>query len=89
MLPRPTARRYARSVLSSTGPLLVGTVLAICCDDDTPAAPALVRFRAVLSGSEEVPPVTTAATGTRKFTFSRTNDTLFVNSTDNRIGLIR
>ena len=56
------------------------------CSEDTPAeaAPApLVRFRAALTGGEEVPPVTTTASGTSEFTLSRTNDTLFVNITVN------
>ncbi|QJR37235.1 CHRD domain-containing protein [Gemmatimonas groenlandica] len=79
MSTRPTSRRIVRSLVSLAGALLVGAALANCSDDDTPAAPALVKFRATLVGGEENPPVTTTATGTSEFTLSRTNDTLFVN----------
>jgi hypothetical protein len=38
------------------------------CDDEEPAAPAAERFSATLSGANEVPPVTTTASGTANFT---------------------
>lgn len=90
MTPRPTSRRFARSVASLAGALLVGAFLTNCSDDDTVVAPTpLVKFRATLSGSEENPPVTTTATGTSEFTLSRTNDTLFVNVTVNGLTNMR
>lgn len=90
MSSRSHARRFARSVLSLGGVLLVGALLANCSDDETVAAPTpLVKFRATLAGSEEVPPVVTAATGTSEFTLSRTNDTLFVNITVNGLSNVR
>lgn len=90
MTPRPTARRFARSVASLAGALLFGAVLANCSDDETVAAPTpLVKFRATLAGAEEVPPVTTAATGSSEFTLSRTNDTLYVNVTVNGLNNMR
>ncbi|WP_309671670.1 CHRD domain-containing protein [Gemmatimonas sp.] len=79
MSTRPDFRRFARSAASLVGALLVGAALANCSDDDTPAAPALVKFRATLVGAEENPPVVTTATGSSEFTLSRTSDTLFVN----------
>jgi hypothetical protein len=48
--------------------LAVG-VLACGDDDDEPASPA-TSFTATLSGTNEVPPVTTSATGTAEFTVS-------------------
>lgn len=90
MSPRPTARRFARSVVTLAGALLVGAVLANCSDDEPVVAPTpLVKFRATLLGSEEVPPVTTTATGSSEFTLSRTNDTLFVNITVNGLSNVR
>ena len=90
MLSRPTVRRLARSVTTLAGALLVGAVLANCSDDETPVAPTpLVKFRATLVGSEEVPPVITTATGSSEFTLSRTNDTLFVSITVNGLSNIR
>lgn len=62
------------------------------CSEDTPdvvAPTPLVRFRAALTGAEEVPPVTTAASGTSEFTLSRTNDTLFVSITVSGLSNVR
>lgn len=46
-------------------PLVIGL---LACDGDSPAAPVGEMFDAVLSGANEVPPVTTAASGTATFT---------------------
>lgn len=81
-------RRYTRPLLSLAGALLVGVAITACGDDE-PAAPALVKFRAALAGSEEVPPVTTTATGSSEFTLSRSSDTLFVNITVNNLSNVR
>lgn len=90
MSPRSYARRLARSVISLGGALLVGALLANCSDEETVAAPTpLIKYRATLVGTEEVPPVVTAATGTSEFTLSRTNDTLFVNITVNGLSNVR
>jgi hypothetical protein len=87
---RPTARRVVRATVTLASALIVGAALANCSDDDTVVTPApLVKFRATLAGSEEVPPVTTTATGSSEFTLSRTNDTLFVNVTVNGLSNIR
>lgn len=87
---RPIARPRTLSTLSLIGVLLAGGVLASCSDDDNPVTPTpLVRFRAALVGSQEVPPVTTAATGNSEFTLSRTNDTLYVNITVNNLTNVR
>ncbi|HYW32802.1 MAG TPA: CHRD domain-containing protein [Gemmatimonas sp.] len=87
---RPVARSRALSTLSLVGLLLAGGVLASCSDDDNPVTPTpLVRFRAALVGSEEVPPVASAATGNSEFTLSRTNDTLYVNITVNGLSNVR
>lgn len=91
MTPRLRASRFSRHIASLTVAVFAGTAL-VSCDDDSPAPAAptpLVRFRATLAGSEEVPPVTTAATGTSEFTLSRTNDTLFVNVTVNALTNVR
>lgn len=48
-------------------PLVFGVMLSAACDDDSdPAGPA-TEFRATLSGSSEVPPVTTNGTGSATF----------------------
>lgn len=90
MSTRPNFRRFSRSAASLVGALLVGAALANCSDDETPVAPTpLVKFRATLVGSEEVPPVVTTATGSSEFTLSRTNDTLFVSITVNGLSNVR
>ena len=90
MSTRPNFRRFARSAASLVGALLVGAALANCSDDETVVAPTpLVKFRATLVGTEEVPPVTTTATGTSEFTLSRTNDTLFVSITVSGLSNVR
>jgi hypothetical protein len=91
MSTRPRLRRIARSLVSLAGAVLVGAALANCSDDEpSVVAPApLVKFRATLVGTEEVPPVTTTATGSAEFTLSRTNDTLFVNVTVNGLNNMR
>ncbi len=83
--------RLARSTRAVVGVLVVGSVLAACGDDDAaaPTPTPLVKFRATLIGTEEVPPVTSTATGTSEFTLSRTNDTLFVNVAVNGLSNIR
>lgn len=87
---RPNFRRFARSAASLVGAVLIGAALANCSDDETVVAPTpLVKFRATLVGTEEVPPVTTTATGTSEFTLSRTNDTLFVNITVSGLSNVR
>ena len=71
---------------------VAASVAFVGCSDDTPAAATptpLVQFRAALTGSEEVPAVTTTASGTSEFTLSRTNDTLFVNVTVNGLSNVR
>jgi hypothetical protein len=86
-------RRRTNRALLIVGVGLVSSVLASCNDDSTaapaPAPAPLVRFRASLAGAEEVPPVTTTASGTADFTLSRTNDTLFVNITVNGLSNVR
>ncbi|WP_396221524.1 CHRD domain-containing protein [Gemmatimonas sp.] len=91
MSTHPKSRRIARALVSLAGALLVGAVLANCGgDDDAVVAPTpLVKYRATLVGTEEVPPVTTTATGSAEFTLSRTNDTLFVNVTVNGLNNMR
>ena len=78
-----SVRQGAYRALLIVGVGLLSSALASCNDDSTaaPAPAPLVRFRATLAGAEEVPPVTTTASGTADFTLSRTNDTLFVNIT--------
>ena len=85
---RLTVRRFARLLMSVAGAILIGVTITACGDDE-PAAPALVKFRATLAGSEEVPPVTTSATGSSEFTLSRNNDTLFVSITVNNLSNVR
>ena len=41
---------------------------AVACDDDSPAAPAPEQFIAALTGANEVPAVTTTASGSATFT---------------------
>lgn len=41
---------------------------AMGCDEDSPAAPVAEQFASVLSGSNEVPPVSTTASGNATFT---------------------
>lgn len=78
-----TIRRFARLL-----PLLtLGG--AIACGEDTPAAPPLPSFAATLVGTEEVPPVNTAATGSATFTLSKGGDTLFVSITVNGLSNVR
>lgn len=90
MSTRPNFRRFARSAASLVGAVLIGAALANCSDNETVVAPTpLVKFRATLVGTEEVPPVTTTATGTSEFTLSRTNDTLFVNITVSGLSNVR
>ena len=48
--------------------LLVAAFAVSACDDDDTSAPAPERFTAQLAGSNEVPPVSTAASGTATFT---------------------
>lgn len=51
--------------------VLAAAVLALgvaACDEDTPAAPTPETFTATLSGANEVPPVTTTASGSATFT---------------------
>jgi hypothetical protein len=50
---------------------LASGVLLACGDDDNPAEPG-TEFSAALSGTEEVPPVPTEATGTATLTISGT-----------------
>ena len=47
---------------------LLLALTATACDDDSPAAPRPEQFAATLSGANEVPPVTTTATGSASFT---------------------
>ena len=62
--------------------------LSACGDDDV-AGPSLERFRATLAGNEEVPPNTSAATGSAEFTLSKGGDTLYVNINVNALANIR
>ncbi len=87
----PRGQRLARLMLSCSFAIAASVAIA-GCSEDTPAEATptpLVRFRATLAGSEEVPPVTTTASGTSEFTLSRTNDTLFVNVTVNGLTNVR
>jgi hypothetical protein len=54
--------------LTRVAVVLLLPLAAACGDDDTtPAAPAPERWTATLAGSNEVPPVTTAANGSATF----------------------
>jgi hypothetical protein len=66
--------RLKEAVMSLFGNLMVTSLaLAVgvlaCGDDNQPVDPA-TSFTATLSGGNEVPPVTTAATGTAEFTIN-------------------
>lgn len=57
------------------------------CGDDEPAGPA-TSFTATLSGANEVPPVTTPATGTATFSLSGNEITYTVNVTNLQNALV-
>lgn len=90
MIKHRRAPKIGRHIVSCCVAIAAGFVL-VGCSEDTPAevAPPLVSFRAALTGGEEVPSVTTTASGTSQFTLSRTNDTLFVNITVNGLSNVR
>lgn len=67
--------------LTGLGVMAVTTLLA--CGEDDPAGPQEERFTATLSGENEVPPVTTEATGTATFTIR--GDSLFYELTVSNI----
>jgi hypothetical protein len=77
ILPEPSGsgRRAVMSLFRNLSITSVATSVALavgvlaCGDDNNPANPA-TSFTATLSGSNEVPPVTTEATGTATFTIN-------------------
>ena len=61
-------------MLRIVGLLSVAAALVVAgCDDDDETGPEPEVYRATLIGGEEVPPVTTTATGTATFTVSGNN----------------
>jgi hypothetical protein len=67
-------------IFSVTGAVLLATVLA-CGDDDNEPTNTATSFTAALSGAEEVPAVTTTATGTATFTINGSQIEYTVNVT--------